>query len=328
MLSSAPAPSTPRVSVVMPVHNGARFLDAAVASVLGQTVADLELVVVDDGSTDETPAVLARFAAADPRVVVVPQDRGGIVAALNRGVARATAPLIARMDADDVMTPDRLARQLAFLEAHAELAGVASDYELIDEHGTPRGAVRSPLRSIEAVVAYQRRGLPVVFAHPTMLVRKAAIEQVGGYREEYRDSEDVDLFARLIDSGRHIVVQPEALLLLRVHGHSVSAGAGRRQQMLNDLIVINSRRRRSGEPETSVAEYAAGHLASRMARLDFERRLLRTRLLRQATVHRREGRRVAQLLALVLVLVIGPRRTAAASIRRARSWLSHRGVAA
>ncbi|MFQ1003232.1 glycosyltransferase family 2 protein [Modestobacter sp. SSW1-42] len=326
MLSSAPAPPHPRVSVVMPVYNGARFLEAAVSSVLAQSMADLELVVVDDGSTDETPAVLARFAAQDPRVVLVTRQRGGIVAALNAGLARATAPLIARMDADDVMTPDRLSRQLAFLDEHPELVGVASDYELIDEKGASRGAVRSPLRSVDAVEAYMRRGLPVVFAHPTVLVQKAAVEQVGGYRADYRDSEDVDLFTRLIDSGRHIVVQPEELLRLRVHGHSISAGATRRQLMLNDLIVLNSARRRSAEPEMSVDEYAAGHLSSPSEKLDFERRLLRAKLLRQATVHRREGRRVAQVMVLGLVLLIGPGRTVSAAVRRVRSWSSRRRV--
>ena len=310
--------TTPRVSVVLPVFNGEAFLAAALASVLGQTLEDLELIVVDDGSTDATPAIVQEF-AADKRLVHHVQERQGIVGALNAGLALATAPWIARMDADDVMRPERLSRQLAFLESHPELSGAASDYELIDEEGRPWGAVHSPLVTVEAVEAYVRRGLPVVFAHPTMIVSAQAVAELGGYRAEYRDSEDVDLFTRLLDSGRRLVVQPEVLLSLRVHGSSVSAGAGRRQLMLNDLIVLNSRRRRARLPEITVAEHAASHRGTPRAALDFERRLVRARLLRRATVHRRAGRRLAHLATVLLALGVGPGRAVSAIVRRARS---------
>ena len=325
MPDRSPAATTPRVSVVMPVHNGAPFLEAALSSVLGQTFEDFELVVVDDGSWDETPAILKRFAATDRRVVRHTQPRGGIVTALNRGIALARAPLIARMDADDVMKPERLSRQLSFLAEHPELAGAASDYELIDERGHSRGAVHSPLWSVQAIDDYRSRGLPVVFAHPTVMISKAAIEQVGGYRVEYQDSEDVDLFTRVIDAGRRIVVQQEELLLLRVHAHSISAGAARRQLMLNDLVVLNSTRRTSMEPEIDVDEYAAGSLRTLSSRVSFERRLVRARLIRQATVHRQEGRHAARALVMVLVLLMGPARGVSASIRRVQLWRARSG---
>src|ERR1700734_3315203 len=101
---------TPRVAVLMPVRNGARWLGDAIGSVLGQTLRDFELVVVDDGSTDETPRILDDFARRDGRVRIVRQDACGLVDALNRGLAEARAPLIARLDADDRALPERLDR--------------------------------------------------------------------------------------------------------------------------------------------------------------------------------------------------------------------------
>src|SRR5262245_48539446 len=108
-----------RVSVVMPVRDGERFLGEAVDSILGQTLADLELV--DDGSTDSTPEILAGYAARDPRVRVHSRPAGGLTAALNAGCALAVAPYIARMDADDVSLHDRLELQVSFLDAHPEV---------------------------------------------------------------------------------------------------------------------------------------------------------------------------------------------------------------
>src|SRR5262249_27985914 len=112
----------PLVSVVMNVRNGAAYLQRAIDSVLTQTLHDLELVIVDDGSSDTTPAIIAAAAAADPRVRAFRQEPAGISVAGNRGVAEARSDLIARLDADDIALPDRLERQAAWLEAHREVA--------------------------------------------------------------------------------------------------------------------------------------------------------------------------------------------------------------
>lgn len=105
-------PVTPEVSVILPVRDGERWLHEAVASVLTQTLTGLELLVIDDGSADTTPAILEQLRADDPRLIVLRQQREGLVAALNRGLAEARAPLIARLDADDVALPERLALSL------------------------------------------------------------------------------------------------------------------------------------------------------------------------------------------------------------------------
>jgi glycosyltransferase involved in cell wall biosynthesis len=104
---------TPAISVLMPVYNAGRFLPAAIESILAQTCADFELIAIDDGSRDGSADVLAQFAARDPRVRVLTQENRGIVATLNRALELARAPLVARMDADDLSRRDRFAKQVA-----------------------------------------------------------------------------------------------------------------------------------------------------------------------------------------------------------------------
>ncbi|MEO1235937.1 MAG: glycosyltransferase family 2 protein, partial [Planctomycetota bacterium] len=125
-------PTTPTISVLMPVYNCGVYLDAAVRSVRDQTWTDLELVAVNDGSTDGSLDVLQRHADEDERVVVIDQPNGGIVAALNAGLARCRGAFIARMDGDDVAYPHRLERQLAWMRAHPEAVAVGCQTRVID----------------------------------------------------------------------------------------------------------------------------------------------------------------------------------------------------
>jgi glycosyltransferase involved in cell wall biosynthesis len=161
-----------RVSVVVPVRDGERFLLEAVQSVLAQTELDLELIVVDDGSTDTTRELLAGL--TDPRVRVLTQPPRGLTDALNAGCAEAAAPVIARMDADDVALPDRLERQLAFLDAHPDVALLGGGIVLVDEQG--REFDREPAPAAPSLA--ERNDL----VHGTVAMRTAALRDLGGYR--------------------------------------------------------------------------------------------------------------------------------------------------
>ena len=127
----------------MPVRNGARWLGEAVESVVVQTMPDWELIAVDDGSTDDTPRILGDWERRDRRIRVIRQDALGLVAALNRGLADARAPLLARLDADDRARPQRLERQLRHLDAHPGIGLLGSWAQKIDERGTQRGQIKS-----------------------------------------------------------------------------------------------------------------------------------------------------------------------------------------
>jgi glycosyltransferase involved in cell wall biosynthesis len=184
--------AAPAVSVLMGVHNGAPWISRAVESVLAQTLADLELIVVDDGSTDATPGLLA--AVGDPRLTVEAQPRAGLARALNRALARARAPLVARLDADDMALPPRLARQRAFLDAHPAVGLLGTAARVVDESGHPVGAIQPPEDDDAIRRALIRRN---PFVHSSVMLRRALVEQVGGYDVSFAVAQDYDLWLRL-----------------------------------------------------------------------------------------------------------------------------------
>jgi hypothetical protein len=210
--------ANPAVSVVMSVYNGERFLEEAVASVLEQDLREVELIVVDDGSTDRTPAILGALARADGRVVVRSQRNQGRTAALNVGFALARGPLVARLDDDDVATPARLARQRAFLEENDHVALVGGAATFVDEHGTAIAEVRYPTSDAEIRRALGRTS---PFVHSAVMLRRSAFREVGGYRPIFPMAEDLDLWLRIAE--RHQVANlPETVVRYRVHGGQAS----------------------------------------------------------------------------------------------------------
>ena len=193
----------------MPVRNGLPFLDASVRSILGQTFADFELIVLDDASTDGTLAALREWGRRDSRVRVYASGRNlGLSGSSNFVVARARAPLVARMDADDVAHPERLARQFEVMRARPDVVLVGALSEGIDAEGRhvrPRDRWR-----------LLRPSAFPPFPHSSIMFRRAAFDAVGGYRAECENWEDQDLCLRLVRRGR-VVVLPETLHYYRYH---------------------------------------------------------------------------------------------------------------
>lgn len=226
-------PETPRVSVVMPVHDGGLYLEPAVESILGQTFTDFEFVIIDDGSTDSTAEVLRRHQAADPRIRVHPQARAGLVASLNRGCRESRAPYIARMDADDIAFPERLARQVEFLDRHPGVAVVGSAVVRIDASGRPIKRNVCPTSHREIVEALREY---TCFTHPSVMLRAEALAAAGGYRPAYGPAEDYDLWLRL--SERYELANlPDPLLYYRVYPDQLSV----RQLDQQILSVVGAR---------------------------------------------------------------------------------------
>jgi glycosyltransferase involved in cell wall biosynthesis len=200
------------VSIVMPVRNGAATLAAAMESVRAQTFRDWELIVVDDHSTDDTPRMLADLAGADPRIQVLPSRSQGIAHALETGCAAARGEWIARMDADDVMHPDRLERQLAHARSHPDL-GLVSCMVRYGGNQTGYAAHVEWLNSLDSpeMIAI-RRFVEAPVAHPSVMFRRSLLDTHGGYR--YGDfPEDYELWLRWLAAGVRFGKAPEALLL-------------------------------------------------------------------------------------------------------------------
>ena len=219
-----PSAANPAVSVVLPIRDAATTLDAALESVLVSRDVNFELICIDDGSTDSTPLVLARHARRDPRVVVLTQPALGIVRALNRGLIAARAPLVARMDADDEIHPERLARQAAALASDAGLGLIGCCVESFREGGLADGYRIytdwvNGLLCEEAIAREAFVECPV--PHPTWMLRTKLTRELGGYRDRSWP-EDLDLLYRLLAAGVRIGKLPETLYRWRDHPERLS----------------------------------------------------------------------------------------------------------
>jgi glycosyltransferase involved in cell wall biosynthesis len=212
-------PDRPVVSVLMPCYNAADTLREALDSVARQTLTNFEAIAVDDGSTDATPQILARQSAQDPRFRFIPGLHAGIVAALNRGLRACSAAYIARMDSDDRSHPERLRRQVDFLEANPTFAVVGC--KVI---GFPQGQVRQGfqvyldwLNALEDDSDIRREiFVESPLAHPSVTFRRAWVERVGAYQDQGWP-EDYDLWLRLYLAGAAFGKVPEVLLEWREH---------------------------------------------------------------------------------------------------------------
>ncbi len=224
-------PENPDVSVLMAVHNGERHLEAALRSVMEQSLRNIEIVVVDDASTDGSPDMLARLAREDARIRVLRCDTNlRLAGALNHGLDHVRAPLVARMDDDDLAYPRRLEVQKAYMDAHPEttLAGTSVDW-LDDDGARTRQSVRS--RDSFAIRWTCRFALNIT--HPTFMFRRSLPSgEAVRYDPEMFVAQDYDLVCRLLKAGGEVVCLPDVLLAFRRHGGSISKTKGADQLRL------------------------------------------------------------------------------------------------
>ncbi|WP_095012396.1 glycosyltransferase family 2 protein [Tsuneonella mangrovi] len=213
--------ATPRLSVVMTVFNGERHLREAMDSMLAQTMADFELLVVDDTSGDATPQILADYATRDSRVRVIRNESNlGPYPSANRALEQARAPIVARMDADDVALPERFAKQVAFLDAHPDHLLVGCSYASIDEAGRQRFIRSNPMDWRVAGWTVRLR-MPMV--HPGFCYRRLLPDGTPvRYAEDFRFAQDFRLAGKLAQAGR-IAVLEEVLVHYRMHPDNISS---------------------------------------------------------------------------------------------------------
>lgn len=229
----------PRVTVLMPAYNAGKYIAEAIRSVLNQTFADFELLIVDDGSTDNTLVIIKSF--ADPRIRLLTQANKGISVALNSGLAAANGYYVARFDADDVCLPQRLTRQVCFLDAQPGCLIVGSDAEYISENGEHLFDFRCRGHSHREILEKLYSACP--FIHSGVMYRKDAIVQAGGYSLLAYNFEDYLLWVQLLRSGKCANL-PEALIKVRINPNSVTIDEkwrGRRFRRLKRRIIRRGR---------------------------------------------------------------------------------------
>jgi glycosyltransferase involved in cell wall biosynthesis len=238
------------VSILIPVYNNCRYIGAAIESALAQTHEPLEVVVVDDGSTDGSLDVAQQYARRDPRVRVVAHSTNqGLPATRNQAVETARGEIIANLDSDDLAMPNRVARQLTYLQAHPECIVLGGQALFIDEDGDPVGMSDQKLshEEIEAEL-FEGRGLALL--QTTSMLRRRDVLAVGGYRAGLRTCEEHDLFLRLGERGR-LANLPDVLGAMRKHPGSFTAiGRAEDDNALRRKVIADALERR-GLPRDS-----------------------------------------------------------------------------
>ena len=256
-----PTNNGPLLSVVMPVHNARPFLNESIASIVNQTLAAFEFVIVDDGSTDGSEEVLREWEKRDSRIRLFTSQRNlGLSPSSNLVVSKATAPIVARMDADDVAHPDRLRRQWEIIERWPDVVAVGTLGDGIDgegRHTRPRDRWRIVRRS---------RYIP--FPHGSAMFRRSGFDAVGGYRDELVAGEDQEFFLRMTRIGR-VVTLPDALYHFRYHSENatiltgaravdaIQNGHGQNGRQLAGLYMLGSMRLWAGQSPSILAEMIA-----------------------------------------------------------------------
>lgn len=209
----------PKVTVLMPVHNGERYLEAAIDSILSQEFGEFELLAIDDGSTDGTSGILGAYAMRDRRIRVLTNGSNlGLVASLDRGIAETHAPLMARMDADDLSRPDRLERQYRFMGDHPSIGLVGSHAEIWEDDRRTR---RAHLHPAEEVLIRFELLFNNPFVHSSVMMRTELVREVGGYlspRTVY--PEDYDLWSRIAERSG-VANIPDPLVVYRENDQSI-----------------------------------------------------------------------------------------------------------
>jgi hypothetical protein len=231
--------SKPAVTVLMGVYNGEEFVREAIESILAQSHRDFELLVIDDGSTDATPAILASY--DDRRFRVLRNEENiGLTRTLNRGLGEARADLIARQDADDISFPERLARQVAFLESHPDVVLLGTQFV---SHAAWRRRLTNLWMRCETSLGIRWQILfENPFVHSSVMFRRGVIaEQYGGYDESFRTSQDFELWSRVVLEHRACNL-PEALVALRHRAVALSGNYGAEALRKVAAVIVASRR--------------------------------------------------------------------------------------
>ncbi|MDH5661482.1 MAG: glycosyltransferase [Elusimicrobiota bacterium] len=228
------------ISVIMSVCNEEEHVSEATESILDQTFNDFEFIIVNDGSVDKTYEIIKRHAEIDKRIKIMSHEkREGLAKSLNDGIKIAKGKYIARMDADDISLPERLQRQVEFMERNPETGAIGSCYQEVDESGNilPRKQNPQSWKDIKKALFFYN---PI--SHPTTMIRKEILEKTGTYDETFPTSQDYELFSRIAQFSE--LRNHDEVLLIRRFPKKMSGGKMRRQTI--DSLRIQIRMLKKG----------------------------------------------------------------------------------
>ena len=227
----------PKLSVIMPVYNGERYLWQAIESILNQTFRDFELLIINDGSTDRSREIAVSY--TDPRIVLIDNERNmGLSRSLNRGICLARGEYVARQDADDLSHPDRLRRQVEYLERHPDIVLVGTRVQWIDPQGHPLRLSSPAFTCSQIRWGYLVRAEGISGA-VGMFRKRLVVDQIGLYSEDFRYANDAELHSRIARRFQ-VANLPEPLYQVRVHSQQMTHTYGDTPDTESDQIVLHN----------------------------------------------------------------------------------------
>jgi Glycosyl transferase family 2 len=239
--------NSPAISVAMSVYNCEAYLGLAIESILNQTFRDFEFLILNDGSSDGSRAIIDHYAAQDDRIRPIHRENRGLIVSLNQLLDEARAPLVARMDGDDISHPQRFEKQMAFLASHPDHKVLGTWTEDIDEHGNPFSVTGKdhPTTHTDFLASIgERSGL----CHPSVIMDRDLALAVGGYHAAFKHCEDYDLWMRLSDQTK-ICSLPDRLVKYRHSDNQVSTKHIVVQQIGTAVSRLAWRERQAGRPD-------------------------------------------------------------------------------
>ncbi len=250
----------PLVSIVIAAYNAEKYIAESIESCLNQTYKDIEVIIVNDGSTDTTLSIIEKYVALDSRVCVVSQENKGVGASRNVGNNLAKGDLIAVLDSDDIMMSDRLMVQVEYMQQHPEIDVLGCWMEHINEKGVSIGTYKrvSNTINVSQFKEYQVKNIPVALTHSGVIYQTKKVKEVGGYRD-LRPGQDADLWNRMVENGCIIVVLPVILGKYRIYFSNLNTSVTIKSFYTFYWLLYNSTQRRQKLNEISFEQYLALH---------------------------------------------------------------------
>ena len=296
-----------QVTVIMAVYNAEQYLEIAIESVLNQTYKNFRLVIINDGSTDGSGCLIEEYAKKDSRIFYICQENRGMASVLNRGLEEAKTKWVIRMDGDDEMLPERIERQLDFLQANPDVKVASCRAVYIDNTGYEFGRTANHIKTRLDYQKLMQDNEAIGLLHPGVIMHRETILQVGGYRGQFWPAEDIDLWCRVAESGHLSLIQDEVLMKYRMHAGSFITAGFVKSRMQYEWVRASLYARRRGEPEPTWEDFhAEWRSATLPTRLNRWRKITAKRFYRMAGYYKLKGELPSAAVRLMAAAFLQP----------------------